>query len=309
MTLPVQYLRAGYLAALETFDPAALDVDVSDKIFMITGANTGIGKAATMAIAKRGATIHMLCQFADEDARKEIMEASGNKNLYIHVLDLSQTLHVYQFAKQFVESHNALDVLINCAACQPRTRQMTEDGLNVCYAVNTMAPYVLTTTLFPLLHKTGEARVICVSSSGAYYDKGNFSDLQCERMEPYNADVCYRHTKRCVIIMTEMWARMYPGIQFSAMHPGVVNTELLKSVWPVLHDKVNRTPEEGADTLVWLSLAKAATTQTNGQFYFDRQVTHRYLPNMDFTRCTEEEMQVLMDSLEKKAAEIKEKNA
>ncbi|XP_038046445.1 dehydrogenase/reductase SDR family member 12-like [Patiria miniata] len=311
MSFPVEYVRAGYEAASKTFDPNALSVDVSGKSYMITGANTGIGKVATMAIAKRGGTVHMLCQFPDDDTRKEIMEASGNKNVYIHVLDLSQSQRVYQFAKQFAESHDSLDCLINCAGCILETRQVTDDGLELCFAVNTMGPYILTTTLLPLLTKTEGARVVSVSSAAAYfYGTGDFSDLQCARMEPYTKLACYGQTKRQVLIMTEMWARAYPSVHFSAMHPGVTVTALMQSTMPTMYEQtkngIARTPEQGADTMVWLAIAEAVKHQANGQYYLDRKATPRYLPNKA-PQCTENEMQTLMDSLEKIAADIRGK--
>lgn len=161
-----EYTKNGYLAAERSFDPKALDVDVSSRTFMITGANSGIGKDTAVFLAKKGATIHMVCrsETRGEEARKEITEASGNDKVKLHILDMSQPRKVWEFVETFSSSSEALHVLINNAGCMVNTREVDEDGLEKNFATNSLGTYILTTGLMPLLLKQESPRIITVSS-------------------------------------------------------------------------------------------------------------------------------------------------
>nr|CAD7395909.1 unnamed protein product [Timema cristinae] len=105
--------RGGYQVASKNFSQSDLDVDCSGRIYMITGANSGIGKCVAREIAQRGGTVHMLCRNPQsaETAKNEISEATNNQNVYVHILDMSQPRSVFKFAKEFQTQNEKLDVL------------------------------------------------------------------------------------------------------------------------------------------------------------------------------------------------------
>lgn len=164
-----EYTKNGYFAAEKTFDPKALDVDVSSRTFMITGANSGIGKDAAVHLAKKGATVHMVCrsETRGEEARKEITDISGNEKVILHILDMSQPRKVWEFVEKFTASSEPLHVLINNAGCMVNTREVDEDGLEKNFSTNTLGTYILTSGLIPVLLKQESPRVVTVSS-GVY---------------------------------------------------------------------------------------------------------------------------------------------
>ena len=161
-----EYTKSGFLAAEKSFDPKALDVDVSSRSFMITGANSGIGKDAAMYLAKKGATLHMVCrnETRGEEARKEVSDATGNDKVKLHILDMSQPRKVWEFVEKFSSSGEPLNVLINNAGCMVNTREVDENGVEKNFATNTLGTYILTSGLIPLLLKQESPRVITVSS-------------------------------------------------------------------------------------------------------------------------------------------------
>ncbi|XP_075775211.1 dehydrogenase/reductase SDR family member 12 isoform X2 [Pelodiscus sinensis] len=174
-----EYTRSGYESASKHFVPADLEVNVTGRSFMITGANSGIGKAAATEIAKRGGTLHLLCRNKEraEEAKSEIITETGNQNVFLHILDMSNPKGIWEFAEKFKTEHK-LNVLINNAGCMVNERELTEDGLEKNFATNTLGTYVLTTALLPLLEKEDDPRVITVSSGGMLVQKLDVSDLQ-----------------------------------------------------------------------------------------------------------------------------------
>ncbi|XP_071799776.1 dehydrogenase/reductase SDR family member 12-like [Asterias amurensis] len=299
-----------FLAASKNFDENDLKVDLSGKSFMLTGANTGIGKSVTMELAKRGGTVHMLCQYADEETRKEVVEKTGNENIHLHVLELSKPREVYEFATKFAKDWKELHVLVNNAADIIYTREITDFGFEQNFAINTMGPYLLTKTLLPTINKTPGSRVVMVSTCGVYPEKLNLSDLNNEHMEPFDGHDCYTRSKRQQLIMTEMWAKEYPNVHFSAMRPGITDTPLLYKFLGLRVTERDRgkgklrAPEQGADTVVWLCVAEKVAQRPSAQFYLDRSVISMHKPELD-TDSPLEEKQQLMRTLEKLADDVR----
>ncbi|XP_071347329.1 dehydrogenase/reductase SDR family member 12 isoform X2 [Trachinotus anak] len=177
------YTRKGYETASKDFEPQDLDVSVVGRSFMVTGANSGIGRATAMAIAKKGGTVHMVCRNKDkaEEARVDIVDKSGNTEVYIHIVDVSETRKVWEFAEAFKKQYPSLNVLINNAGCMVHKREVNAEGLEKNFATNTMGVYILTQTLIPLLQKSRDPRVITVSSGGMLVQKLRVNDLQSEK--------------------------------------------------------------------------------------------------------------------------------
>ncbi|XP_059936065.1 dehydrogenase/reductase SDR family member 12 isoform X1 [Mesoplodon densirostris] len=265
-----EYTKSGYESASKDFIPDDLEVQVPGRAFMVTGGNSGIGKATAFEIAKRGGTVHLVCrdQNRAEGARGEIIRESGNQNIFLHIVDLSDPKTVWKFVENFKQEHT-LNVLINNAGCMVNERELTEDGLEKNFATNTLGVYVLTTALIPVLEKEHDPRVITVSSGGMLVQKLNTDDLQSERTA-FDGTMVYAQNKRQQVVLTELWARAHPNVHFSCMHPGWVDTPGVRLSMPGFHARLGarlRSEAQGADTVLWLALAPKAAVQPSGRFF------------------------------------------
>ncbi|XP_034558393.1 dehydrogenase/reductase SDR family member 12-like [Notolabrus celidotus] len=301
------YTRKGYETAAHYFDPEHLNVSVVGRSFMITGANSGIGKATAMAIAKRGGTVHMVCRNRDraEEAREDIIYESGNTEVYVHILDVSETRKVREFAEDFKMQYSSLNVLINNAGCMVHKRELTADGLEKNFATNTMGAYVLTQALIPLLQKSRDPRVITVSSGGMLVQKLTVDDLQSEKGY-FDGVMVYSQNKRQQVVLTQQWAKANPLIHFSVMHPGWVDTPAVATSMPQFHHMMGerlRGVEQGADTVVWLALCRASARSRSGQFFQDRSPVPAHLP-LAWTHSSPEDVESFLSRLETLAKAI-----
>uniref|UniRef100_A0A674MNZ9 Dehydrogenase/reductase 12-like a n=1 Tax=Takifugu rubripes TaxID=31033 RepID=A0A674MNZ9_TAKRU len=296
-----EFTRNAFLSASKQFVEKDLEVSMAGRAFMITGANSGIGKATAMAIAKRGGTVHMVCRNKDkaEEARADIVKETGNKEVHVHILDLSETKKVWEFAEAFKRKYKALNVLINNAGSIMSQRDVNAEGLEKSFATNVLGVYILTKSLIPLLEKSADPRVITVSSGGMLVQKLRIGNLQSERGR-YDGAMVYAQHKRQQVVMTEQLAKTHTSIHFSVMHPGWVDTPAVANGMPDFHRSMKdslRTPEQGADTAVWLAVAEAAAKNPSGRFYHDRKMVPTHLP-LAWTHSSALEEQKLLSLLE-----------
>ncbi|XP_048016728.1 DHRS-12_like_SDR_c-like domain-containing protein [Megalobrama amblycephala] len=296
-----EFTKGAFLSASKNFVEKDLEVSMAGRSFMITGANSGIGKATAMAIAKKGGTVHMVCRNKDkaEEARAEIVKDSGNKEIYVHILDLSETKKVWEFAESFKKKYKTLNVLINNAGCMMTKREVNGEGLEKSFASNSLAVYILIKSLIPLLEKSPDPRVITVSSGGMLVQKLRTGNLQSQRGR-YDGTMVYAQNKRQQVVMTEQFAKAHPNIHFSVMHPGWVDTPTIANAMPDFHSSMKerlRTPEQGADTVVWLAVSEAAVKNPSGHFFQDRQMVSAHLP-LAWTHSSQLEDQKFMSVME-----------
>ncbi|KAF7239805.1 Dehydrogenase/reductase SDR family member 12 [Varanus komodoensis] len=301
------YCRGSYESACKRFDPEDLEVDVTGRSFMVTGANSGIGKAAAKEIARRGGIVHLVCRNKDraEEAKKEITTETSNENVFVHILDMSDPKGIWKFAEQYKNEHK-LNVLINNAGCMMNQKELTADGLEKNFATNTLGTYILTTALLPLLEKENDPRVITVSSGGMLVQKLNASDLQSEEVA-FDGMMVYAQNKRQQVVLTEQWAKSHPSIHFSSMHPGWADTPAVRTSMPEFYEKMKnrlRTEAQGADTVVWLAVSPAAHKQASGLFFQDRQPVPTHLP-LAQTKSSPGDEEQLMQALEKLSQQFK----
>lgn len=260
-----------------------------------------------MAIAKKGGTIHMVCRnpHKAEEARADIVRESGNTEVHIHIVDMSETRQVWEFAETFRKEYTSLNVLINNAGCMLHKKELNGDGLEKNFATNTMGVYVLTRTLIPLLQKSKDPRVITVSSGGMLVQKLKGDDLQSEKGH-FDGVMVYTQNKRQQVALTKQWAKANPIIHFSVMHPGWVDTPAVSTSMSEFHRMMEgrlRTLEQGADTVIWLALSRAASRTRSGQFFQDRTPVPVHLP-LASTRSSSEEIQHFMAQLESLAIAV-----
>ncbi|TSZ12222.1 Dehydrogenase/reductase SDR family member 12 [Bagarius yarrelli] len=294
-------LWSAFEFALKNFQEKDVEVSVASRSFLITGANSGIGKAVAMALAKKGGTIHMVCRNKDkaEETRSEIIKESGNKEVYVHVLDLSETKKVWEFAEGFKKRYKTLNVLINNAGCMLTKREVNTEGLEKSFAINSLAMYILIKSLVPMLEKSPDPRVITVTSGGMLVQKLRTGNLQSQRGR-YDGTMVYAQNKRQQVVMTEQFAKAHPSIHFSVMHPGWVDTPLIANAMPDFYRSMKerlRTPEQGADTVVWLAVSEAAVTNPSGRFFQDRRMVSAHLP-LAWTHSSQLEDEKFMSVME-----------
>jgi NAD(P)-dependent dehydrogenase (short-subunit alcohol dehydrogenase family) len=250
----------------------ARDAAVREKVFLITGANAGIGRAAAERIAAAGGTVVLVCRDRArcDAARREIVTRTGNTRVETAIADLASQREVRHLADEIRTRFGRLDVLINNAGVITKTRELTEDGLERQFAVNHLAPFLLTRLLLPLLTESAPSRIITVASEAHREGRIDFDDLQGARS--YRALRAYRQSKLANVLFTRELARRLQGtgVTANALHPGVVVSKLLFGGWKIakLARPFLKTPEEGAETVVYLALSPDVAG-VSGQYFID----------------------------------------
>ncbi|CAF0853642.1 unnamed protein product [Brachionus calyciflorus] len=298
----LEYTRPGYEAAAKSFNPNDLEVDLSNRSIMVTGANSGIGKSCAIEVAKRGATVHMVCRSKErgESAQKEIISSTNNNNVFLHIVDISQPRQVYKFAKDFADSQKPLSILVNNAGCMINEREFIENDIEANFATNTLGTYILTKALIPLISKAEKPRIFIVTSGGMLVQKLDYEDLNHEKMKKFDGTMAYAQNKRQQVVMSEYLARKYPNIYFATMHPGWSDTPAVQTSMPSFREKMEkklRTPEQGADTLVWMCCYKDLEKNENGSFFQDRTAVAKHLP-LAWTKNTQEDEEKFIAKLD-----------
>src|SRR5882672_1891451 len=156
---------------------------IRDRVFLVTGANSGIGKAIALGLARTGGTVVMACRSADrgEAARQETIRESGNSRVYLEIVDLASEASIRSLADEVQRKYPRLDVLINNAGVYTSHRKLTTDGLERQFEVNYLSGFLLTRLLLDLLKKSAPSRIVNVSSSAHGPSAIHFDDLQGER--------------------------------------------------------------------------------------------------------------------------------
>lgn len=247
------------------------------KTVVITGATSGIGLAAAMELARKGAFIIGAGRSRErcQKSEKMIRDESPGARIVFHPADLSSLSRVRELAariKEVVkqEDDGTVDVLINNAATFSSWFVLTPEGFELQFAVNHLAPFLLTHELFPLLKKAPEGRVITVSSGSHYRTKINWTDIMLRKR--YNCLKAYKQSKLANVLFTaEFNRRLGPDstVRAYAADPGLVNTEiglkgtagLARWVWSIRRHS-GRTPAEGAATIVYLACETLAQDQS-----------------------------------------------
>ena len=250
---------------------------MAGKVCMVTGANAGIGKATSQGLAHMGATVVMVCRSQErgELALAEIKQQSSNEHIYLLVADLASQAAIRHLAEEFKKEYSALHVLINNAGIIPRKRQLTVDGLETQFAVNHLAPFLLTNLLLGVLKASAPARIVTVASDMHRRATINFDDLQSAGS--YRPLQVYSTTKLANILFTYELARRLQGTRVTAncLHPGVVSTKLLADGMGIPRPLKSTTkligsgPEKGAKTSIYL--ATSPEVQGVSGKYFVRQ--------------------------------------
>jgi retinol dehydrogenase-14 len=245
---------------------------------LITGGTSGIGKATAVALAAMGANVAIVGhnQERGEAAVEEIKAQSHNESVELMLADLSVQAEVRGLAEEFQERHDRIDVLANNAGLVQSKRTETPDGIETTLAINHLAPFLLTNLLIERLEQSAPSRVITVSSEAQRWGTLDFEDMHSRRK--YRGFPVYGMTKLANIMFTYELAERLNGTGVSAncLHPGSVGTNFgqnnrgAMALFFRTFKPFMRSPEQGADTLIWLA-SSSEVDGVSGKYFSDRK--------------------------------------
>src|SRR5688572_449021 len=241
-------------------------------VALVTGAASGIGRATAIGLARDGATVVLLVRNAarGDQALQDVRAAVPDAKLGTLECDLSSQASIRAAARRFMEEHDRLDVLVNAAGVFVKEKTLTVDGIELTFATNYLAYFLLTQELLPLLRESAPSRVVNVASK---YGRASidFDDVQKLKV-PYSYLKATPPTMLARVLFTQELAERLEGsgVVVNAVHPGLVaNTRLLQDTrgpFKLLTDTFGSTPEKGADTVLWLATAPETATVTGKMF-------------------------------------------
>jgi NAD(P)-dependent dehydrogenase (short-subunit alcohol dehydrogenase family) len=255
---------------------------MAGKTVLITGGTSGIGKATAIGLAELGARVAITGRDPEraEAAAVEIRGATGNPAVDGFGADLSSQAEVRRLAAEILDANSRLDVLVNNVGGFWATRHVTSDGLERTFALNHLAPFLLTELLLDRLKASAPARVVTVSSGAQSLGTIDFDDLQGERK--YSGQTAYNQSKLASVMFTYELARRLEGTGVTAtvLHPGVVSTRfgaedpsrIFKLIVP-FYRPFMKTPRQGAAMSVYLASSPKVTGVTGRYFVNGRPRT------------------------------------
>jgi NAD(P)-dependent dehydrogenase (short-subunit alcohol dehydrogenase family) len=251
---------------------------MNEKICLVTGANSGIGKVTAKALAAGGATVIMVCRNREkgEAARGEIVRETRNENVDLMIADFSDLRQIRRLAAEVKAKYTRLHALVNNAGAYNDKKRLTADGNEATFAVNHLGYFLLTIELLDLLKSSAPARVVNVSSEAHRSARINLDDPNLEN--GYGGWKAYGQSKLANVLFTYELARRLKGTGVTAncMHPGVVGTGFFNKIGGLtgkflrLFAPFMRTPEKGADTIIWLASSPEVEGIT-GKYFVDRK--------------------------------------
>ncbi len=255
--------------------------DMKGKICLVTGGTNGIGRATAQALAQMGATVVIVGRDAQKAARvsEQIRIATGNQKADWLLADLSSQQDIRRLATEFKSKYSQLHVLLNNAGGTFNTRQLSVDGIEMTFALNHLAYFLLTNLLLDTIKASAPARIINVSSGAHTGGKIDFDNLQGERS--YTSFAPYANSKMANILFTTELARRLEGtgVTVNTLHPGLTSTGfgknnpgLLMNIMGAVIPLIARSPEKGAQTSIYLA-SSPEVHSISGKYFVDCKVT------------------------------------
>lgn len=269
---------------------------MNEKTAVVTGANSGIGKVTSRALLKEGYHVVMICRNPEkaENARKEITEQTGNELADILICDLSEMSRIRETAARIRENYDRLDRLVNNAGfLADSIRNENSDGIELTFAVNHLAYFLLTDELMPLLEITPHSRIINVASNAHRYGTFDPGNLQLQR--GYTPRQAYGNSKLFNIMFTHHLNKKLAGkdVTTYSLHPGVVNTNFASgsdSLFAKLFSIIRlfmKSPEKGAETTIFLCTEPGIEKYSGKYFSGSKPVKPKKDTAMDDEACKE----------------------
>jgi len=243
------------------------------KVVMVTGANAGMGKEISLALAGMGANLVMISRdrMRGEAARSDVVSVTANQDVELLIADMSSQQSIRHLVQDFNATHAQLHVLVNNAGMSLPARQETVDGVETVFATNHLGPFLLTNLLLPVLIASAPARVVTVSSGVQAMAKIDFEDLQ--GVKSFSEIRSYNQTKLANLLFTYELARRLDGtgVTANALEPGFIKTNL-KVPFPFsLFSFMRGKPAEGAKPTVFLA-SSPEVEAVSGKFFNNKGV-------------------------------------
>ncbi len=244
---------------------------MTEKVILITGSTDGIGKETAWQLARQGAHVILHGRHPERgrQVRDELRRATGNDRIDLFIADLGSQRQIHQLASEILGKYNRLDVLINNAGVYMELRQLTEDGLETTFAVNHLAPFLLTRLLLDALKTAAPSRIITVSSmTHQSIRQVDWNNLQGEKR--YDGYYAYALSKLGNLFFTyELAERLNgTGVTANTLHPGAVDTKLLRAGF----GGGGISTAEGAETPVYLATSPEVE-QVTGKYFVRKRPT------------------------------------
>ena len=249
-------------------------VNMEGRVCLVTGANSGIGKATALELARLGSTVVMVARNKQkgEAAQSEIKKESGNRSVDLLLADLSSLDSVRKLASQFQTNYQKLHVLINNAGLFNQRRNLTSDGYESTFGINYLAPFLLTNLLLDELKASAPSRIVNVSSVGHYNGHIDFEDLNMDAS--YSGWKAYQQSKLALVLFTRELAKRLQGtgVIVNSVHPGTVATNIWsRPLGPAgfimaVPKLFMKNPEKGAETVVYLA-SSPNVTSISGEYW------------------------------------------
>ena len=253
--------------------------DMDGKVCLVTGATSGIGEITAAALAARGAQVVVVgrSQQKAEDTVQRIQSETGSNSIQYLLTDFADLQQVRDLVSSFKNQYSRLDVLINNAGAFFNTRRQTAYGVEMTFLVNHLAPFLLTNLLLDVIKMSPAARIINVSSDAHKYGSMDFNNLEFKR--GYFGMKAYARSKLANILFTYELARRLEGntVTVNALHPGHIATDIYRTNFSVIGPFLKwfmgffaLTPEEGADTPIYLA-SSAEVESVTGRYFYKRE--------------------------------------
>lgn len=312
--------RTGWESHSRSYEkPDILDsnLDLSNKVYMVTGANNGIGKEITSYLAKQRGTVFMICRSEAKsiEVKNNIIKESDNPNVFVLVCDCSLESNVRNMWKEFMNHpvHNSkphLECLVCNAGALSNEKTLTSEGVETTFAAHLQfGVYLLGSLAIPLLNKTpiqGEGRIIIVSSGGAYNTAfPSWEAATSTGNQKYDGQFAYAYAKRGQILLAERWSKKYPNLKVVSCHPGWTATDGVDAAYGSNKSMLEplRTLWQGAEGIIWLCVAPTNKIE-GGAFYLDRSPRRKHIAGPffsegTFTKNSDEDVDLMMLNLQR----------
>lgn len=280
-TIVGSFSKIGFAVRRRLYDLSPVVADLSNQVAILTGGTSGIGRATVAGLLANGARVHLTSRSREraEEAVAELNEGGLSGTAVGHSLDTGDFDSIRRFAGDIAGAEPRIDMLINNAGALTDEYRTDERGMELTLSSHLVGPYLLTNLLRP--HLASGARVLWMSSGGMYTQQLDVDKIEMGEAD-YRGAVAYARAKRGQVEMvTHLGPRWAPDVLMHSMHPGWVDTAGVDAGLPgfgKIMGPILRSPEQGADTQIWLAAA-GGVGEAPGQFWHDRRPRRTvYLP-------------------------------
>jgi len=265
-------------------------MDFKDKVIMVTGANSGIGKVTARELAKTNAQIIMVCRDKERGsaAQQELIKASGNERIDLLIADLASHASIRAMVKEFQKKYDRLHVLVNNAGCMFPTRRETAEGIEETFALNHLGYFRLTNLLLPMLKKSAPARIVNVASEATRFAHFDIDDLQSKKR--FRSFEAYGRSKLANILFTRELAKRLDGtkVTVNCLHPGFVRTSfgtqqkksVLSAIFKFMSLFMAVSADKGAETSIYLA-ASPDVENITGKYFSSKKIIEPAVDALD----------------------------